>query len=393
MRQAYKLLSDKFHSGDQLLLMGFSRGGHVVRCLVNFIYSVGGLLHFKDGETEANKEKLVFELYERWRDLEGKRMTFTADEEKTYELTPDSVFVEQIVIFDPVPAVIDLANPWHHEQGGLTFKQLTWVDSTLDSNVRYAEVLVAIQEHRGPFEPILITRVRDKKTTKVKHMFFGGVHINIGGGGGGEGLERFPFAYGMARIHVVMEIEWFPLLDTPVDTPRLDPKEEKFQKQNKDVNDMDFDFHDSKKLKNSPILETQRIPAMQTWEKGETKVGPVQQSPNITFEFHVSIILTILGKLSTLTWPSAYKISPVCKPTATLAEMFQLYYKEAITLIDAKTDKVLVKLTLSTPTHYEVACMRFVFAWLYIAGNMAKLGKKGASVREFIDHCQTLAKA
>lgn len=346
----YRTLAENYKPNDEVLLIGFSRGGQVVRGVASMMHAARGLIQFDPDATEDARKLLVKDLYDLWEKFDGKHITFTKDQQKKFSIRPGSEKVHKMQLYDPVSAV---RNPFHPEFAGSikpTTQKLKFLDSDLDSNILDVDVMVAIHERRELFLPVIPVRAANSHT-KVLIVYFAGVHINIGGGGGGEGLERFPLAHAINQLFL-----W----------GNLDFSKSGFAAQKKDIEDMNFDYEDSKWIPQTHLGAKRRLPALQSWVNGKTiEEGVVKTTSQIKIRVHISVLGIIMwDELSNMRWPtSTYTVEPEIDPGTRLADIFARVMTTFKRTIKLKTNdgRFEVDLRISTFTKTELLFLRWVF--------------------------------
>lgn len=184
--QAYAWLAEGYRPGDQIFLMGYSRGAFAIRSLAGMISRLGLLRpeyatdryvrlawrYYSDGTTD---EKL--EIFRRRR-------------------SQSNVPIRMVGCFDTVMALgIRLPLLWM-----LTEPRFRFHDTHLRDDVEYGFQALALNENRAAFAPILW----DNSSTAghVEQMWFQGAHADIGGQ-----LSGLEFARPLANIPLVWMLD------------------------------------------------------------------------------------------------------------------------------------------------------------------------------------------
>jgi len=186
--QAYHFLIDVFVPGDQLYLLGFSRGAFTVRSLAGLIRCCGILrrkeTHVLDRAFRLYRSRLPGS-HPREREATLFRRTFAAE-----DVSP----IEFIGVWDTVGA---LGNP-------LLFGQLSpanrFHDTDLSTKVRHACQALAIDEKRWLFEPALWHQQPDAEGQTLEQVWFCGVHSNVGGGYEDTGLSDLALVWLVEQV-------------------------------------------------------------------------------------------------------------------------------------------------------------------------------------------------
>ena len=168
VQDAYRFLVDNFEEGDEVFLLGFSRGAYTARSVGGFIRNAGIL-------RRENLDRLG-EAYEIYRSGDG---ADSAEATRFRERYSRESRIRFVGVWDTVGA---LGIP------GSSFNPITWFnrrwrfhDTELSSWVDAAFHAIAIDERRKSFEPTLW-----QPTTApgqwVEQVWFAGVHSDVGGG-------------------------------------------------------------------------------------------------------------------------------------------------------------------------------------------------------------------
>jgi uncharacterized protein (DUF2235 family) len=171
VRKAYRWLVEKYEPGDEIYLLGFSRGAFTARSLGGLIRN-SGILRWR----AIDQEKAAYDLYRsrspashpRARESRLFRRTFAVEER-----TP----IRCVAVWDTVGA---LGNPLLIER--VVDRRNAFHDTGLSSSVQHAFHAVAIDEKRRLFEPALWYLPADAEGQVLEQRWFVGVHANVGGG-------------------------------------------------------------------------------------------------------------------------------------------------------------------------------------------------------------------
>ncbi|CAI9634485.1 unnamed protein product [Alternaria burnsii] len=161
------------HPMDEIILVGFSRGGFTVRCLAAFIDKVGLL----------RRKGLAFleSLFEEWKN--GKDITKSIDKLQTNGLlvrTRIKVLAES----DTVSSIFS--------------REFSFVGASVPSCVDSAFHAISIHERRFGFDPMPY-RTAGMRTT-VQQCAFVVCHSDIGGGSEDSGSSMLPFVWMISAI-------------------------------------------------------------------------------------------------------------------------------------------------------------------------------------------------
>ncbi|OAA49950.1 peptidoglycan binding domain containing protein [Beauveria brongniartii RCEF 3172] len=176
VREAYAFLCANYAYGDEIILLGWSRGAYTVRSVAGIISQLGLL-------TREGMESFVpvFKDMQHWKD---------AAYEDPFPKTP----------FPDKPKGDDAADVYRQrlEKMGLTrvnqgsgelikVKAIgvwdTWHDTDLSDRIEHAFQALALDESRPPYTPaVWERRPENRLTTDLRQVWFPGTHGNCGGG-------------------------------------------------------------------------------------------------------------------------------------------------------------------------------------------------------------------
>jgi uncharacterized protein (DUF2235 family) len=216
--EAYDKVATNYERGDEIYILGFSRGAYAARALAGLIHASG-----MQRSTGPQGSDAVFDaIWNHFRvDPEvraGAKAASSGDQKAidTYnkvaaENTIDpSPRIKCVGVFDTVgsygvPAGIGLAALGRY----FTLAFLGFHDTEIGSHVDVALHAVAVDERRRPFVPTFWTAPKDKPPqTHVEQTWFAGVHCNIGGGYKDAGLSDQALIWMIARIQALTDLEF-----------------------------------------------------------------------------------------------------------------------------------------------------------------------------------------
>jgi uncharacterized protein (DUF2235 family) len=168
---AYRYLMNEYRDGDQIFLIGFSRGAYVCRVVAGMIAKVGLLHH-------GQEEMLSFawRLYQPHKNFDA-----AARFKKYYSHAPAVAFLG---VWDTVRSV------------GLPWRPRTYASTVNNKSVCIVRHAIALDECRCYYPTNLWGRTQHGQD--VLQVFFPGVHSDVGGGyigDGHSGLGTIPLAW------------------------------------------------------------------------------------------------------------------------------------------------------------------------------------------------------
>ncbi|WP_413459089.1 DUF2235 domain-containing protein [Herbaspirillum huttiense] len=183
---AYRELCDYYETGDQIFMVGFSRGAYTVRSLAGMVSRFGLLDPRELSSTEVwSRIDAIFQHGYRERVL--KREDFAA-RNWAFLHGPQSkdIPIRFLGVWDTVGA---LGIPDDFALLNLldSFQNYTFHDTGLSAMVESARHAVSLDERRASFRPTLWTSFESARQD-VKECWFPGVHSDVGGGYREKGL-------------------------------------------------------------------------------------------------------------------------------------------------------------------------------------------------------------
>jgi uncharacterized protein (DUF2235 family) len=186
--RGYTFVSRNYVPGDQIYLVGFSRGAYTARAIAGLI-SAKGLLP-SSLATDGNKEEAYRNGAAAW--YEWRREILTAAPDPLNHLQEWAKDLPHFV-FDPparavlVPAPIEAVAVWEtvgsygipeFTADQRTVDSFQFADTKLSDNVRHGRHAIAIDEERANFTPTLW----DPDLPRIVQMLCPGGHGDVGGG-------------------------------------------------------------------------------------------------------------------------------------------------------------------------------------------------------------------
>lgn len=166
--QGYKFLSETYQDGDEVYVLGFSRGAYTARSLVGLIRNCGLVkpdpLHFNIG--------VAFGIY-RTRDDGPDSFAATHFRQHFAREVP----IKFLGVWDTVGA---LGLPLHL-MTEFNLKFYEFHDTNLSRIVANAYHAVAIDEHRKDYD-VCLWNPQEKPHQTIEQRWFSGAHSNVGGG-------------------------------------------------------------------------------------------------------------------------------------------------------------------------------------------------------------------
>jgi uncharacterized protein (DUF2235 family) len=195
VREAYQFIASNYsqEAGDEIYLVGFSRGSFTARSIASFISDIGlitpaGMVHFypifQDWENQLKKTWKPNPDFP-WK---GPRPNAASKEyiDTLFKLglTRKDVKVKAVAVYDTVGALgiprigmlHDLFDPDERVPHSLDY---AFVDTTVPAQVEHAIHALALDEKREPFAPTMWEQPQPGQT--LTQVWFAGAHSDCGG--------------------------------------------------------------------------------------------------------------------------------------------------------------------------------------------------------------------
>jgi uncharacterized protein (DUF2235 family) len=185
VQTCYRFLVDNYEPGDELYLLGFSRGAFTARSTVGLVRNSGILLR-----EHGHRVKQAYKLYrDPRRDTEPAGIAAQLFRRSFSHPEAPIAFVG---VWDTVGA---LGIPIDGFRPPLLSRLWTFHDTKLSRLVRHAYHAVAIDERRRPFRPTLWEQQQGAEHQTLEQVWFAGVHCDLGGGYRDPALSEIPLLW------------------------------------------------------------------------------------------------------------------------------------------------------------------------------------------------------
>ncbi|TLD37136.1 Homoserine dehydrogenase [Venturia nashicola] len=216
VREAYSFLSNNYSEGDEIFLLGFSRGAFTVRAVAGIIATVGLLtkkglaywpeifrdvMHRRDPRYSPKNPDIPF------RNKPNADNPQYRDELYRRGLSDLNVTVKAIGVWDTVGA-LGLPRINFLTRVGLQTDQsreMTFYDTKLSNCVENAFQALALDERRTAFSPAVWEKPANNRT-KLRQVWFPGVHSNVGGGYDDQELANISLAWMMSQLSPFLDM-------------------------------------------------------------------------------------------------------------------------------------------------------------------------------------------
>jgi uncharacterized protein (DUF2235 family) len=214
VQDAYTFLADKFSGGDEIYILGFSRGAYAARALAGLIGASG---------IQRRPDSTTFEVA--WKHYRLKPTVRSGEEVR------GSTDVDKLVAYHKMLAAdafhsdrdINCVGVWdtvgsYGIPAGFGFAALAryvalfflgFHDTYFGNHIDVGLHAVAIDERRRPFVPTFWTIAKGQKPRgHVEQTWFAGVHCSVGGGYADAGLSDRALIWMVARLMALTPLEF-----------------------------------------------------------------------------------------------------------------------------------------------------------------------------------------
>ncbi|MCJ1469024.1 hypothetical protein MMC07_007656 [Pseudocyphellaria aurata] len=213
IREAYSFLAMNYTPGDEIFLIGFSRGAFTARSIAGLISCVGLLTTtgmacfyqvFNDWENQATPNFKTKFPDRPFHNRPNVNSSTYRDELLKRGLSRLDIPIRAVAVWDTVGA---LGIP---QIGILPQKpsEYAFVDTHVSPNVEYAFHALALDEHRKPFSPTIWERPEGQTLPRLlKQCWFPGVHSNIGGSYDDTGIADITLAWMISQLSPLLSFD------------------------------------------------------------------------------------------------------------------------------------------------------------------------------------------
>ncbi|RPA91418.1 hypothetical protein L873DRAFT_1831381 [Choiromyces venosus 120613-1] len=168
VREAYGFLAHNYHPGNTIHLFGFSRRAYTARSICVLVCRIDILM--KKGMDK------FYQVYQDYRTKKNSAVAEPQAREGSSLITPNIKNTNRLL---GIPSVsVSIVRNWI---AGNAQEKYSFHDTDLSPCVENAFQALTLNEHHGPFTPMLWKKTEDTPTN-LKQFWFPSVHTNIGGG-------------------------------------------------------------------------------------------------------------------------------------------------------------------------------------------------------------------
>ncbi len=227
IQDAYEFLVSDYCAGDEIFILGFSRGAYAARALAGLI-GASGIQRQKnrdDFEIAWNHYRVAPSVRQRIQTPSaGNRKTLDSyDALVQRQAFHDDRTIKCVAVWDTVgsygiPAGIGLAPLARY----FTLIILGFHDTRFGDHVEVGLHAIAVDEHRRPFVPTFWTIEKGRQPRgHVEQTWFAGAHCNVGGGYPQSGLSDEALIWMIARLQALTNLEFDIAAVTANTKPKL----------------------------------------------------------------------------------------------------------------------------------------------------------------------------
>ncbi|ROW12555.1 hypothetical protein VMCG_00427 [Cytospora schulzeri] len=242
MRESYSFICANYVDGDEIILIGFSRGAFTARSIAGMIGDLGLLTRegmpffypvFKDMQNWQTKNYkdpfpgVPFENKPRGESAaeDYRRMLVEHGYTRVYEGGGSGklITIKAVAVFDTVGSLGIPSVSWMEKIGlSHTTSELRFYDTALSDRIENAFHALALDEPRPPFSPSLWERpASNRGVTNLRQVWFPGSHSNVGGGWPDQGMANVTMAWMMDQLTTVgVEFDLGSIRRMLIDTER-----------------------------------------------------------------------------------------------------------------------------------------------------------------------------
>jgi uncharacterized protein (DUF2235 family) len=214
IREAYSFICTNYAAGDEIFLLGFSRGAFTARSVASLIRTIGLLTPTGLGFFYQIFQDWEFQLKEGWStsyptEPWPHRPEINAPEYRRklleLELTRPDIPIKAVAVWDTVgalgiPAFVLFPQP--------PSKDYAFVDNKVDANIEYAFQALALDEHRRSYMPTIWEKPPGQEWPRVlKQCWFPGVHADIGGAYHNADLANLTLAWMISQLEGLIDFD------------------------------------------------------------------------------------------------------------------------------------------------------------------------------------------
>ena len=214
IKDAYSFICMNYNSGDEIFILGFSRGAFTARSISSLIRSIGLL-------TSKGLNDFV-EIFQDWQ-YQNKPGWMTKYPDRPWpghkppvneqyvrdllrkEMTRPDIPIKCVGVWDTVGA---LGIPQMALLPQPPSKDFSFVNTEVEPNIEYAFQALALDEHRRSFSPTIWEKPEGQELPRqLKQCWFPGVHADIGGSYADTDLSNLTLCWMVSNLDPLLDIK------------------------------------------------------------------------------------------------------------------------------------------------------------------------------------------
>lgn len=219
VREAYVFIANNWEDGDEIFLIGFSRGAFTARSVGGLIGSLGLLTRaglpsfpiiYKDWAHRNTRNYRSSQPDIPFRDKPSMRDPMYIQTLQRKGLTRLGVRIRAVAVWDTVGSLGIPRVSWLGRFGKRTLEEqneYAFFDTTLDNSVDNAFQALGLDERRAAFSPSLWELPRSNDRTNLIQVWFPGAHSNVGGGYDDQEVANITLAWMIAMLSPLLDID------------------------------------------------------------------------------------------------------------------------------------------------------------------------------------------
>ncbi|MCJ1378912.1 hypothetical protein MMC17_002011 [Xylographa soralifera] len=217
IRAGYDFISQNYVPGDEIFLLGFSRGAFTARSVAGLIDNVGILTRaglpyldviFKDFENRADPNYESSYPNVPFQNKPSNSNPQYRKELQRRKLSILNVPIKAVAVWETVGSLGIPRIPWLEGIGlqSRAMKEYRFFDTSLSNCIENAFQALALDERRAAFIPAVWEKSRANKTT-LRQVWFPGVHSNVGGGYDDQEIANITLAWMIAQLEPFLDFD------------------------------------------------------------------------------------------------------------------------------------------------------------------------------------------
>ncbi|KAF2196924.1 hypothetical protein GQ43DRAFT_444688 [Delitschia confertaspora ATCC 74209] len=217
VREGYSFLANNYAPGDEIFLLGFSRGAFTARSIAGLVGQVGLLTKkalnalpeiFRDVQHAQDPKYIPMNPNVPFPNKPSADDPRYADELERRRMTRLDIPIKAVGVWDTVGSLGTPRIGWLTKVGiqSQESKEMSFYDTKLSRNIENAFQALALDERRSAFSPAVWEKPEGNKTV-LRQVWFPGVHSNVGGGRyDDEQLANITLAWMMSQLEPFLDM-------------------------------------------------------------------------------------------------------------------------------------------------------------------------------------------